>query len=207
MKKLLFALLTSLTAACGLIQYSVQDVVEVGFNSTVYVSTELGHCTGFAVDYDIVVTAAHCVDYPNVYMQFGSKAILGEVLIDDDDFDYAVIHTTERIPGIVPLLLNDSKLKPGERLISTGFPFYTGKEITFSIGNFVGYTGPELVATDVCLRGNSGGPVMDELGRVVGVCSRISPMIDIYDGFHHSHRDINILVPIKYIKQFLNGDT
>lgn len=190
--------------SCSFIRYSLQDVVEIGYRSTVYVELPGGKCSGFAVDYDIVITAGHCIlDQNAIFMYFGDTQLIGEVLIDDDEKDIAIIRTLERIPNIVPLLINDRTLKPGEILTSTGFPFYSGKELTFNTGYFLGYANEELISSTVCFRGNSGGPVMDELGQVVGICSRIAPMIDIYDGFHHSHKDINILVPIKYYKELL----
>ena len=171
MKKLFLALLTLITTACGLIQYSVQDVVDIGYRSTLYVQTDVGHCTGFAIDYDIVVTAAHCIDLPNVFMKFGDASVLGEVLIDDNASDIAVIHTLERIPGVIPLLVNENELRAGERLIGIGFPFYTGPEVTFNIGYYLGVADDVIMATDVCYRGSSGGAVLDEYGRVVGMCS------------------------------------
>lgn len=190
--------------SCSLIRYSVQDVVEIGYRSTVYVETAGGNCSGFAIDYDIVVTAGHCIlDQKAIFMYFGDTQLIGEVLVDDDKRDIAIIRTIERIPGIVPVLTNESVIKPGEKLIATGFPFYSGKEITFNIGYFQGYADVGLIATDVCLRGNSGGPVFDELGQVIGVCSRIAPLLDIFDGFHHTHKDINILVPIKYVREMI----
>jgi S1-C subfamily serine protease len=206
MKKLFLAFLTLTLTACGLIQYSVQDVVEIGYDSTLYVQTAGGHCSAFAIDYDLVVTAAHCVETPNIFMKFGSNTVLGEVLVDDNESDVAVIHTTARIPGIVPLLYNISPIRAGERLVGIGFPFYTGDEVTFNIGYFIGYADKELVASEVCFRGSSGGAVLDELGRVVGICSRIAPMIDFYgEGLHHSHKELNILVPISKVKDLLDG--
>lgn len=203
MKKLLCILLSFALFSCSFIKYSVQDVVEIGYNSTVYVQTDVGHCTGFAIDYDIIVTAAHCIDLPNVFMKFGDNVILGVVLTEDKERDITIIHTTERIPGIIPALINEQILQPGEKLTAVGFPFYSGEDITFNIGYFLGYAEEHLMATDVCFRGNSGGPVFDELGQVIGMCSKIAPMIDIYDGFHHSHRDINVLVPIKQIRELI----
>ena len=209
MKKLLFSTLILFAAGCGLIKYSVEDVVEIGYESTVYVETQHGHCTGFAIDYDVVVTAAHCIDAPNAFMRFGDEKFVGEVLLDDNELDIAVIHTPERIKNIIPLLTNEHELRDGEILVGVGFPFFAGKDITFNIGSYAGFTridGTEiLVAYDVCYRGNSGGPVLDSYGRVVGICSRIAPAIDIYDGFHHSHKDINILVPIKKVREILDG--
>jgi S1-C subfamily serine protease len=204
MKKLFLALLTFITTSCGLIQYSVQDVVDIGYRSTLYLQTGGGHCSAFAIDYDIVVTAAHCLETPNVALKFGDVLVLGEVLIDDNEADVAVIHTLERIPGVVPLLKNTDMLKAGERLVGIGFPFYSGNEITYNIGYFLGYDKGEIIATDVCYRGNSGGPVLDEYGRVVGVCSRIGPMIDFYGhGMDHTHKDLNILVPINKVLELL----
>jgi len=204
MKNIFCIWLSLFLSSCSYIKYSLQDVIQIGYKSTVYIDTATGHCTGFAIDYDIVATAGHCItEQTAVFMFYGTNGIIAEVLIDDDTRDIAILRTLDPIPNIVPAMVSEDILQPGEKLIATGYPFYTGKEIIFNVGQFLGYSGPELVATDVCLRGNSGGPVLNEMGQVVGICSKIAPIIDIYDETHHTHKDINMLVPIKYVREML----
>lgn len=78
------------------------------------------------------------------------------------------------VPGLEPLEVRVKRVAPGERITIIGYP--EGDRLAASSGVAVGY-GPEpevgpgelLKATNVVKPGNSGGPAVDEQGRVVGV--------------------------------------
>lgn len=73
-----------------------------------------------------------------------------------------------------PMSIRTTRVEPGERIAILGYP--EGGELAVSTGVSLGYaTDPELAPreilklTNVVKPGNSGGPAVDQLGRVVGV--------------------------------------
>ena len=199
MKNLLLLLL--LLSGCTSVSYQTQDIVEIGYKSTYYVKTAGGNCTGFALDYNTIITAAHCIDKTAVVLQHNEKIFFGVVLLDDDVRDIAIIHTDEYL---LPLSAETGSLKPGQLLIGIGHPFYAGKQQTFHIGHYKHFEKGYIIAAGVCYRGMSGGPILNQYGQVVGVCSRIGAAIDIYsNNLDHSHVDLNLLVPIGEVLKLL----
>jgi len=199
MKNLLLLLL--LLSGCTSVSYQTQDIVEIGYKSTYYVKTAGGNCTGFALDYNTIITAAHCIDKTAVVLQHNEKIFFGVVLLDDDVRDIAIIHTDEYL---LPLSAETGSLKPGQLLVGIGHPFYAGKQLTFHIGYYKDFYKGYVMASEVCYRGMSGGPVLNQYGQVVGICSRAGSVLDIYntDG-DHSHVDLNLLVPIGEVLKLL----
>ena len=198
MRKIILSLLLTLsTSCCHLFQLDTEDTVEVGYSATVFVKTAAGNCSGFAIDYDTVVTAAHCVPLPNAYMLFKEQVVLGWVSYKDEESDVAIIKTTQRIKDVIPLLPSIIPNRPGSQLTAFGYPFYSNGVTSFEVGHTIEDFGGLLIATGICLRGESGGPVLNSYGQVIGFCSMVSPRMDIYgDGLSHSHKDLSLVVPI-----------
>jgi S1-C subfamily serine protease len=183
--------------SCAAIQYKTQDIVEIGTRSSVYIETAGGRCTGFSIDYNIIVTAAHCVAGSEATIIYLADKYIGTVLVDDEASDIAIIKVNAYFPK---LAISNSILKPGQLLVGIGYPFYANGSITFNVGFLKNFGDDIIVAEGVCYRGMSGGPILDEFGQVVGLCSRIGAAIDIYnDQFAHSHVDLNLIVPIRLI--------
>jgi V8-like Glu-specific endopeptidase len=205
MRKIIISLILALTTSCcHLFQLDSADQVDVGYSGTVYVQTAAGNCTGFAIGYDTVVTAAHCAPLPNVYMLYKDQVVLGSVSYKDDESDVAIIKTTQYMRDVIPLLPSTSANRPGSELTAIGYPFYSHGIISFEKGYVIEDFGESIVATGICLRGESGGPVLNSYGQVIGFCSMVSPRMDIYsDGLSHSHKDISLIVPIKKVLEAL----
>jgi S1-C subfamily serine protease len=71
-------------------------------------------------------------------------------------------------------------LKMGQRIWVVGYPDVGGGGLTLSEGQVAGWTGVDgavgrdFIKTDAAIRhGNSGGPVVDDQGRVVGIASAV----------------------------------
>ena len=132
--------------------------------------------TGFVVsEQGHVLTNAHVVEgctAPKAFTSSGSM-FAGRVLAKDEKNDLAVIATALR-PTIVPRFRTAVKL--GESVSVFGYPYadLLSSLGTFSAGNVTAVTG---VRDDIRLLqisapvqpGNSGGPLLDEAGNVVGV--------------------------------------
>ena len=90
---------------------------------------------------------------------------------------------SEQVAGIGPLPLADSaKVVPGQMAIAIGSPFNQHNSITVGVVSGVGRSRvsvlsrpiPDLVQTDAALNpGNSGGPLLNSKGEVIGVTSSV----------------------------------
>lgn len=145
------------------------------------VTVEAGHTYGagllIAPQAGWVVTACHVVEEsttPTITLSDGAR-LLGKVVERDRTLDLALI----RIPPLSrppPLLGDPLELVPGDLLMAVGCP----RHLPFSLSSgTVSYLGRELdgarwLQTDISLNeGNSGGPVVNAEGSVVGISSFI----------------------------------
>jgi len=85
-----------------------------------------------------------------------------------------VVATWPTAAELKPMTIRTTRVEPGERIAILGYP--EGGELAVSTGVSLGYaTDPELAPreilklTNIVKPGNSGGPAVDQLGRVVGV--------------------------------------
>lgn len=157
-----------------------------------------GHGTGFAVSPTRIVTNAHVVElaarYPQnvvigVVPSEGSKSYTARLIDYDARRDLALIEITgTRLPA---LTLFGGPVNDGEPVIALGYPGNVDLATAQSAADYIrpltpvrsqgGFAGRRaLSGTEVLLhtagiaRGNSGGPLLDECGRVIGVNSAIT---------------------------------
>ncbi len=140
-----------------------------------------GAGSGFIVDSDgIIVTNAHVVrraDKVTVTLKDGRK-LDAEVLGRDDATDLAVLKVDAT--GLPSLEFGDSDaLLVGALVVAVGNPFGLGQTVTSGIVSALGRdikSGPfdSFIQTDAAInRGNSGGPLLNEEGQVVGINTAI----------------------------------
>jgi S1-C subfamily serine protease len=143
--------------------------------------------SGFIVDEDgTVVTAAHVVDEASavkVILQDGTVRS-AEVLGIDDATDLAAIRFDPEGIELHPLELGDSsELKVGASVAAIGAPFeYAGSFSTGIVSGLDrtieapnGFTVSHAIQTDAAVNpGNSGGPLLDADGDVIGVVDQIA---------------------------------
>ncbi len=137
--------------------------------------------SGFVIDHDgYIVTNNHVVDH---------ASSVKVRLSDDRQFDAKVIGTDQQSDlalikidaGSLPeLTLGDSdKVRVGEDVIAVGNPFGLGGTVTRGIVSAMARdinSGPyvDFIQTDAAInRGNSGGPLLNMDGQVIGVNSAI----------------------------------
>ena len=148
---------------------------------------EEGSGSGFVYDEDgHIITNYHLVDQADeIVVSFDEgQEMPARVVGVDPPNDLAVIKVDQLPPGAVPLPLGDSdKLEVGQRAIAIGNPF--GQfERTLTVG-VVSAVNRSLeldvdrvlrgvIQTDASInRGNSGGPLLDSSGRLIGVNTAI----------------------------------
>ena len=161
------------------------DAVEGWLESVVLLVSGPGWCSGVVIDeLGTVATAYHCVSSGHrlfVRTRAGDE-LRGKTLAVNPDEDLALVRVPELAGKVPPLSRRAEPLRRGERVYGLGHPFAPSADrsaafegmLLWSVSEgIVSAVGPRLVQTDAALNpGNSGGPVVDREGRVVGITSR-----------------------------------
>jgi len=156
-----------------------------------------------------VLTAAHVVSGAEEIMvkTQDEKLHPAEFLFSEAGADIALIRFIEPVPGHPHAELGDSdQLVVGQAAYAIGSPY--GLENSFSAGHISGFrdfgrfydgTIPaRFIQTDAAINvGNSGGPLLNSKGQVVGIASRI---LSVSGGF----QGIGFVVPINTAKALLS---
>ncbi len=127
----------------------------------------------------------------------------GELFLADEKTDIAILKIDENeISHIKPIPFDDSnELSEGEWVIAIGNPFGLRQSITCGIVSSKGRSDlgfadiEDFIQTDVSLNpGNSGGPLINLNGKLVGINTAIRTISGGYQG-------ISFAIPSKIIKQ------
>lgn len=151
-------------------QMSLNDVV----GATVLIQSGDGHGSGFLISNDgYVMTNYHVIGaakYVKVRWSDGIET-LGEVVRSDRGRDIALVKTDGR--GRLPLSFRSSSIGIGETVIAVGAPLDKKLQNTVTQGIHSSsrvLDGYNYLQSDVSVvPGNSGGPLVDKEGRLVGV--------------------------------------
>lgn len=151
--------------------------------------------TAFAIDPNHLVTNRHVVANdvtPTLVSRTGAE-INGRVIGWSERPDLAIIETTEFLPKWLDWAPTDD-LAEGMPLVALGYPAPEG-DFTVTPGTVLSFqlrgNQREAIRSDALIdRGNSGGPALDENGKVMGVVTEIAandgglqmfPLIYTYD--------------------------
>ncbi len=161
--------------------------------------------SGFAVSDTDVVTARHLVvDAVGIVLRDATGRQLPAVVVGTDArADLALLRVEG---GLSPARLGTTKaLRVGDTVLAIGNPFGLGQSLSVGV---VGHRGRRLVGADDDLPrvdfvqlsiplypGNSGGPIYDNSGEVVGVLS----------GLHAQGQSIAFAVPIEALRDSLGA--
>ena len=139
--------------------------------------------TGFIISGDgYILTNRHVIDGADtVTVRLSDRReFTAKVVGSDEQSDVALLKINAT--GLPTLRLGDSnKLRPGQWVVAIGSPFGLDHSVTAGIVSAVGRSNPyadqryvPFIQTDVAInRGNSGGPLLNTRGEVVGINSQI----------------------------------
>jgi putative serine protease PepD len=174
-------------------------------------STATATGTGFVIDgKGNIVTAAHVVDGASsitVKFQDGTTRT-AKLLGKDNATDVAVLSVDPSGLSLHPLALGSSaSLVVGDQVAAIGDPFtydrsmstgiVSGLDRTISAPN--GFTVAHAIQTDASLNpGNSGGPVLNAAGKVIGIVDQIAT-----NGSSQTSSGVGFAVPIDLVRSEL----
>jgi len=141
-----------------------------------------------------VLTAAHVVQIADeVTVEFANgDNVTAKVIASEVKADVALLQASRVPAGISPARLGDSNtVRVGEQVFIVGAPY--GLAHTLTVGHLSGRHKPntiyaelplaEFLQTDAAInQGNSGGPMFNMLGEVVGIVSHIISKSGGYEG-------------------------
>lgn len=135
--------------------------------------------SGFLISPTLVITNQHVVSGSDDIRCFiASRAIAARVIAHDDGNDLALLRLESAAPPQIPILRvgDSSQVRLGQHVVALGFPLtdVLGKDVRLhtgvisSLSGFQGTSGQFQIEASFN-PGDSGGPVLDDSGAVVGV--------------------------------------
>jgi len=175
--------------------------------STVYIlnvideeAGDYGTGSGFFIDEDgTIATNYHVIeDAETLYVQpFGDNMMYSaEVLCYDKEADLALLLVDDLCAVNAYLTFSSKSIHVGDSIYVSGYP--RGIDLTISngiISNNIHYTSDEeceyFLVTAAVSPGNSGGPVIDSSGKVIGIAT----------AKYESAENLNLIRPVYYLKK------
>jgi S1-C subfamily serine protease len=144
--------------------------------------------SGFVIDDDgYIVTNYHVIESARqIEVNFsGDDRVRATIVGVDPSTDLALLKINAQARALTPLPLGDSDaVRVGDAVVAIGNPFGLERTVTAGIVSALqrqitapnGYTIDKVIQTDAPInQGNSGGPLLNTRGEVIGVNSQIEP--------------------------------
>ncbi len=170
--------------------------------------TQEGLGSGFVIDKaGHIVTNYHVVQgATKVEVSFSNnEKVKAQVVGTDPSTDIAVLQVGAHARALTPLLLgNSDSVRVGDAVVAIGNPFGLDRSITAGIVSALqrpiqapnGFTIDHVIQTDAALNhGNSGGPLLNAQGQVVGVNAQIQT-----GGTSDGNVGIGFAIPINTVR-------
>jgi putative serine protease PepD len=165
---------------------SVQSIYRLANKGVVEVSTPQGQGSGFVYDAEgHVITNEHVVSGASSISVklWNGKSYSAQLVGEDASTDLAVLKIDAPAAQLFPLALGDSsKIVVGDGVVAIGSPFGLEETVTSGIVSALhrqmqspnGFAIDDSIQTDAAINhGNSGGPLINSQGKVIGVTSQI----------------------------------
>jgi putative serine protease PepD len=165
--------------------------------------------SGFIIRQDgYLVTNAHVVEEAErIQIQlYDGRRFAGRVVGFDNRVDLALVKIdATALP--VALLGDSNRLRVGEFVLALGHPFGLEQTVSFGIVSRKGAPldvaapGFDFIQTDAAVNpGNSGGPLVNMLGQVIGVNSAIATTGGTTGGDQAGNIGVGFAIPIEQVK-------
>jgi S1-C subfamily serine protease len=213
---MIVAVLSIVLSGCGLFSGLMQpapteqapappkvDVVKRAVANTVALhdaETNDRFCSGVAAE-GTIITAAHCVDEDTFTVFYQGKSYPGVVIEMDDEQDWAIVDAVgARLQDTIPFA--EKAVALGNKVIWTGYPL--GLDFMMGTGIVANprIDGPKRSVIAIYgqfIPGNSGGPVFNYKGELIGIVSATMAIRGEFSGL----LPIGYAVPIDLIKAAL----
>jgi S1-C subfamily serine protease len=183
-------------ARAGASPLSPRELAQRALPATVSLRCRDSVGSGFFIDPERVITNAHVLCPPGESLQVGlsdDRTLTGLVERANDDLDLALVHVSGADARALPLG-DVGDVAVGDRVMIVGSP--VGLDFTVQEGSISSLQraafGVAYLQLDAKISpGNSGGPVVDSQGRVVGIVS----MKLVGEGVE----GIGLAIPINYV--------
>jgi S1-C subfamily serine protease len=168
--------------------------------------------TGFAVDPGgYILTNAHVVaGCSNVTARIGGLELATQTVSADAQNDLALLKIPRSISDVLPL--RNGRIQLGEGVVAFGYPLQgvISTSLNMTMGNISALAGlgddaRSLQFTAPVQPGNSGGPLVDAAGNVVGVVtSKLSPLWAAKN-VGDLPQNVNFALKVSVIRDFLES--
>ncbi len=170
--------------------------------------------TAFVVAPGFIVTNKHVVgdDKQVLFMRQDQTTFEGDLVLDDANNDLALFYVDPEKVKLVPLPLADDRTGMGAQVFTIGFPHPSvlGISPKLTMGHINAERGfednPNTFQISVPLQsGNSGGPLVDMQGGVVGITSWKLNAERMFKLTGDVPQNVNYAVKVELIKNLLNS--
>ena len=171
--------------------------------------------TGFFIGRDVIVTNQHVVDGCTELRTRRSGADIGSarVVAANKSDDLAALKSEKPSDVFLELRIGSPPLKPAESILVFGYPLSGALSSTgnTTLGNITALTGlrddSRFIQISAAVQlGNSGGPVLDEAGRLVGVVQGKLDAIKIARAVGDIPQNVNFAIRSSTLSNFLEAN-
>jgi len=188
-------------------------LVPSGFTAQGDLAATVRSGSGFAISHAVrIVTNAHVVDNcRELRVVAGKRQAPATVSALDREADLALLDTTLAVSGTLALR-GGPELRLGESVIVFGFPLASSlsHEGNLTTGNVSALAGlrddPNYIQITAPVQpGNSGGPVLDQGGTVIGVVTAKLDALSVAKFTGDIPQNVNFAVKLESLKGFLDA--
>jgi S1-C subfamily serine protease len=165
--------------------------------------------TGFALTKTVIVTNNHVIDNAeSIAVVFKSQTMSAKILVQDPINDVALLEISGFTnPPLQPLPLGDpTTVQGGASVFTGGYPLSTILGSTLRMGegivnSVVGFDDdPRMFQISIPLQpGNSGGPLLDTYGNVIGVVTETLSAVAVFKYTGQIPQNVNFALKGTYI--------